>query len=163
MDEIGIVPAREKDLDLVLGILSDAAELLASKGLPTQWGPGVLSGEKIRNQTRHGEVFLAKLGEETVGTVTLQWSDQIFWKEAPSDAGYMHKLAVRRTYAGRGLGLVMLAWAATQASVAGKKFLRLDCLADNKRIREYYERVGFVHKGDVGPLGWKASLYEKRI
>ncbi len=102
MDEIGIVPAREKDLDLVLGILSDAAEWLASKGLSTQWGPGVLSGEKIRDQTRHGEVFLAKLGEETVGTVTLQWSDQIFWKEAPSDAGYVHKLVVRRTYAGRG-------------------------------------------------------------
>ncbi len=38
MDEIGIVTASEKDLDLVLGILSEAAEWLASKGLPTRWG-----------------------------------------------------------------------------------------------------------------------------
>lgn len=65
-------------------------------------------------------MFLAKLGEETVGTVTLQWSDWIFWKEASSDAGYVHELAVRRTCAGKGLGLVMLAWAATQASVAAR-------------------------------------------
>ncbi len=66
----------------------------------------------------------------------------IFWKEASPDAGQVHKLTLRRTYAGRGPGLVMLEWTATQASVAGKKFLRLDCLADNQRIREYYERAG---------------------
>ncbi len=144
-------------------ILNEAAEWLGSMGFPTRWDFASLSREKFLSQIRKGEVFLAKLGDETVGTITLQWSDLVFWNGAPSDAGYVHKFTVRRVYSGRKLGEKMLQWAAWQASLAGKKYLRLDCLANNKRIREYYEKAGFVHKGDAEPLGWRASLYEKPI
>ncbi len=110
-----------------------------------------------------GEVYLAKLGGEAVGTIILQWKDRIFWKEVSPDAGYVHKFAIRRAYAGRHLGLKMLEWAARRASVAGKKFLRLDCMADNQRIRIYYEKAGFTHRGDIQHSKWKASLYEKKL
>ena len=158
-----IVPAREEDVDLVIEILNEPAEWLQSKGFSTRWSKAQLVRDKFLMQIRQNEVFLAKLGEETVGTVTLQWSDNVFWDGASQDAGYAHKFTVRRSYAGRRIGESMLHWAASQASKAGKKYLRLDCLADNNKVRVYYERAGFDHKGDTHPLGWRASLYEKRL
>ncbi len=163
LDELRIAPAQEKDLDTVLGILDEAAEWLASKGIPGWWRAGSFSREAFLDQIRLGEVYIARLGREAVGTITLQWTDRVFWKEAPPDAGYAHKLAVRRAYAGRGLGLAMLEWAGRRASVARKKFLRLDCMADNQRIRVYYEKAGFTHRGDIQHSRWKASLYEKKL
>ncbi len=158
-----MVAAREEDLDLVIGILDEAAEWLESKGFPTRWHTAQLAGEKFLSQIRQNEVFLARIGEETVGTLTLQWSDPVFWQGDSADAGYVHKFAVRRAYAGRRIGEAMLQWAEGQASRAGKNYLRLDCLANNKKIREYYERAGFIHRGDTQPLGWRASLYEKTL
>ena len=151
------------ELDTVLGILGEAAEWLASRGIPDQWKPGSFSRESFLDQIRRREVYLAGLGEEVVGTITLQWTDETFWKEAAPDAGYVHKLAVKRAFAGRGLGLRMLEWAARQASTAGKKYLRLDCVADNKRICEYYERAGFMPRGNMQHSLWKLRLYEKKL
>ena len=101
--------------------------------------------------------------KKTVGTITLQWSDEKFWGDVPPDAGYIHKLAVTRSHAGQRLGLRMLEWAETKARAEGKRCLRLDCLASNKTIREYYEKGGYVHVRDVLVPGWKASLYEKKL
>jgi GNAT superfamily N-acetyltransferase len=162
-DRLDIVPAREEDVDLVIEILNEAAEWLESIGFPTRWNRAQLSREKFLSQILQNEVFLAKLGNETVGTITLQWSDPVFWDGASADAGYVHKFTVRRAYAGRKFGEAMLQWAENEASRRGKKYLRLDCLSNNRKIREYYERTGFVHKGDASPLGWRASLYEKRL
>ena len=119
--------------------------------------------ERFLTQIRQKEVFLARIRNDVVGTITLQWSDPVFWNGASPDAGYVHKFAVVRAHAGRKIGEKMLRWAEKQALLAGKNYLRLDCLASNRIIRDYYEKVGYVHKGDVSPTGWRASLYEKLL
>ncbi len=158
-----ILRAREADLDTVLAVLDEAADWLITKGILGQWRPGSFSREAFADQIACGEVWVAKLGEETVGTITLQWSDELFWPGAPSDAGYVHKLALRPAYLRRGFGLQMVEWASQTAKLAGKKFLRLDCMAEDKKIRDYYEKAGFIHMSDVEALGWKASLYQKNL
>jgi len=99
----------------------------------------------------------------TLGTITLQWSDKKFWGDLPLDAGYVHKLAIKRSYGGKRLGLRLLEWAEAKARAEGKRYLRLDCLASNRSIRDYYEKAGFVHVRDTLAPGWKASLYEKNL
>ncbi len=74
-----------------------------------------------------------------------------------------HKLAIRPSSGGKGIGLEMLKWAEAQAKSAGKRFLRLNCLAEDRKIRDYYERAGFVYRGDVVEPRGRASLYEKRL
>ena len=64
---------------------------------------------------------------------------------------------------GQRLGLRLLSWAEAKTRAEGKSCLRLDCLASNKAIREYYENAGFVHVRDTLAAGWKASLYEKKL
>ena len=108
-------------------------------------------------------MYLAKLGELPVGTLALQWSDEETWGEVPKDAGYVHGLAIRRSLASRGLGRELLRWAENQAASSGKKYLRLDCMTENRALNEYYKRAGFVYRGRARVRGLEVSLYEKEV
>src|SRR6267378_85095 len=163
---IRIIRALQGDLDRVLEILEEASRWLSAKGFETQWLPGPAFRQTIRDNIDRGEVYVVKNAKGTVGTVgtiTLQWKDKKFWGDLPPDAGYIHKLAVTRSHAGQHLGLRLPDWAQAKARAEGKTYLRLDCLASNKTIREYYEKAGFVHVRDILAPGWKASLYEKKL
>ncbi|TMI20510.1 GNAT family N-acetyltransferase [Candidatus Bathyarchaeota archaeon] len=161
--DVRVIRAQKADLDRVLEILEEASRWLISKGLETQWLPSPAFRQTIRDNIDHGDVYVAKDVKETIGTITLQWSDKKFWGDLPPDAGYIHKLAIKRAHAGQRLGLRLLSWAEAKARADGKSYLRLDCLASNKVIREYYEKAGFVHVRDISAPGWEASLYEKRL
>jgi GNAT superfamily N-acetyltransferase len=162
---ITIVQAQPSDLDTVIDILEEAASWLASRGID-QWQPGSFLGpryESIADQVNRGEVYLATLDGKPVGTLTLQWEDKKFWGVVPGDAAYVHRIAIRRTCAGRNLGRQLLQWAESTAAAAGKNFLRLDCMAENQALCEYYERANFECRGEIQGKGWRGRLYEKRI
>src|SRR5690348_6324808 len=94
--------ATSNDMDTVIAILTDAARWLQSRGLAT-WDPATLP-EVMSKPVARGEVYIARLDDHPAATVTVQWSDPFFWGERPDDAGYIHKLAVMRTAAGKKLG-----------------------------------------------------------
>ena len=160
---VRIIRAQQGDLDRVLEILEEASQWLSSKGLETQWRSSPIFRQTIKDNIERGYVYVVKDVEGTVGTITLQWSDREFWGDLPPDSGYVHKLAIKRSHGGKRLGLRMLQWAEAKARAEGKKYLRLDCLASNKTIRDYYEKAGFAHVRDTLAPGWKASLYEKNL
>lgn len=158
---VTVIRARQGDLDRVLELLEEASVWLSSRGLETQWLPSPAFRQTIKDNIDRGEVYVVKDFKQTVGTITLQWSDKKFWGVVAPDAGYIHKLAITRSHAGQRLGLRMLQWAETKAREEGRRYLRLDCVASNKTIRDYYEKAGFTHVRDTEAPGWKASLYQK--
>ncbi len=157
-----IIRAGSADIDIVLDILNDAARWLTSRGID-QWRPGSFDRAQLTARIDSGEIYLATVDGQPAGTLTLQASDPLFWPDAPDDALYLHKLAVHRTYAGRGLGLYLLRWAERMAAARGKRYLRLDCMAESAALRAYYEAAGFGHRCDIAGRNWSASLYEKAI
>ncbi len=108
-------------------------------------------------------MYLALLAGQAVGTFALQWADEETWGSLPDDAGYVHGLAVRRDFAGRGLGRELLRWKENRVSLSGRKYLRLDCTAENEALNAYYRRAGFTYRGCVTVRGLEISLYEKRV
>jgi ribosomal protein S18 acetylase RimI-like enzyme len=163
VSEVRVIKAQHSDLDRVLEILDEASRWISSKGLETQWQSSPTFRQTIKDNIDRGEVYVVKDMKGTVGTIILQWGDTKFWGDLPPVAGYIHKLAITRSHAGQRLGLRLLRWAEDKARAEGKKYLRLDCLASNKTIREYYEKAGFTHIRDKEMSGWKASLYEKKL
>jgi GNAT superfamily N-acetyltransferase len=163
-----IRPAGPGDIDAAADILADASAWLASKGI-AQW-PARFPADFLLGYAERGELYVATSDGETVGTVTLQWADPMFWGER-ADAGFVHRLAVRRSHAG--LGLDLIRWAEQQVRDRGRRALCLDCLSDNTRLHRYYEDLGFRPVREIaGPadhptdprLGqWRAVLYEKPI
>ncbi|MBO0889245.1 GNAT family N-acetyltransferase [Candidatus Bathyarchaeota archaeon] len=161
--QLRISKADPSSLDTVLAILDEATVRLLKNGMPTAWEAGKFSRQAFLDQIEKGEVHIAFVGSEAAGTFILQWSDLLWWGERPDEAGYIHKFAIKPSFAGKGLGVEMVKWAEATAKKAGKKFLRLNCMADDRKIRDYYERLGFIHKGDVMGPKCLGSLYEKRL
>lgn len=163
--QLTIVQAQPSELEAVLDILEEGAQWLTARGIH-QWPVGAFRGnlrQLIADHLSQGEVYLAKVGGEAIGTLRLQWSDKPTWGEMPDDAGYVHSLAIRRAFAGKAVGRQLLQWAENTVAANGRHYLRLDCMAANSALRRYYEQAGFTHRRDVEDDGWKASLYEKQV
>jgi ribosomal protein S18 acetylase RimI-like enzyme len=160
--EIEIVPARLRALNDVLAILEEATAWLHGRGIVGQW-PATFQRQWVADQIKRGEVYLALRDLQAIGTLRLQWSDRATWGNVPNDAGYVHGLAIRRAVAGQGVGVQMLRWAERAAAAAGRRYLRLDCWAENQELCRYYERAGFTSRGQIDVRGWKCALFELEI
>lgn len=118
------------------------------------WRDDELLPERLAADIANGQFFLAEVCGEAAGTVKFQREDPLFWPDLPSgDAAYVHRLAVRRRFAGGAVSLALLRYAAARTWQDGRRFLRLDCEASRPRLRAFYERVGFRHHSDrqIGP------------
>lgn len=163
--DLTIRQAGEGDKSLIIHIKQDAASWLESKGIH-QWA-GILMApgeDMVYKRVHEGEVYLALKGAQAVGTISILWEDPISWGEKGLDgtAGYMHGIAILRQYAGKGVGRDIIQWATD--FIHGKdKVVRLDCMAENPRINEFYRQLGFTNVGlKELPTGFKVSLYEKK-
>jgi ribosomal protein S18 acetylase RimI-like enzyme len=152
--------AEPDDLEEVVSILSEAARWLLERGI-RQW-PDPFPRDRAAALLERGNFYLVLLDGKPVATFALLWSDPAFWGEQPDDAGYVHAVAVRRAYAGRGIGERLLEWAEAQAAAAGRTYLRLDCMSNNEVLRAYYERLGFEPRGEAVFDDFAATLFERR-
>src|SRR5262249_53278165 len=119
---------------------------------------------------QRGEVHLALCSDALVGTLRLLSREPTVWPEiAEDDAVYVHTLAVRRKWANRQLGLRLLDWAGGRASSLNRRWVRLDCVAENARLQNYYAQAGFSDRGEVdaafpAPVGTlRLRRYEKHV
>jgi GNAT superfamily N-acetyltransferase len=158
--------ATGDDLVVILDLLAQGARYARSRGID-QW-PERFPEELILAGISRGEVFLAVMDGVAVCTLSLVWSDRVFWGHDDGHAGYVHRLAVNAERRGTGLGGRLLDWAQVQVGQAERSHLRLDCLAQNARLRTWYETMGFVHHGDrevprplLTPVA--ISLYERPV
>jgi GNAT superfamily N-acetyltransferase len=132
----------------VLAVLDEAAAWLAERGI-RQW-PARFRSSWVEAAILRGETWLVVVGDTAAGTITLGWADAS-WDDLDGSAGYVHRVAVRRSAAG--LGTIILDWARDTTREHGRHVLRLDCVASNHQLRAYYEAAGFVHRGDVSVGG----------
>ena len=153
MESATVRQARPGEEAIVSAILNEAAAWLQSRGMPL-WKQDELSAEMIAAEVADGLYFLAVCDGVPAGTVRFQLSDPLFWPDMPpEDAAYIHRLAVRREFAGGRVPGLLLNWAAERTAAPGRPFLRLDCDASRLRLRAVYERFGFRYHSDrqVGP------------
>lgn len=159
-----ISPATRADIDAMVQILSEGVAYKQQHG-DDSWGSGLYTKAEVKGLLQTGSAHVARLDNEPVGTLLLQWTDDIIW-ENDSGAGYVHQLAVKNSFHGQNLGTQILDWAAAEAAKHGKKYLRLDCHSDNKKLCAYYESQGFIqvgHKSIPDRGNYVASLYERTV
>ncbi|TML95286.1 MAG: GNAT family N-acetyltransferase [Actinobacteria bacterium] len=158
---MNVRPAHREDENTVAELLDEATRWVGELGYE-QW-PLPFPRDELAAAIARAEVYVVEDEGDAVATVTLLRDDPLYWGERPPDAVYVHKLAVRRDRSGRGIGAAIVAWANAEAVEAGRDFLRLDCLRDNPGIRDYYEQLGFEHRGDLILGGRHMSLYERAV
>jgi GNAT superfamily N-acetyltransferase len=138
-----IARATEADAPVAASILREVSEWLVARGRKL-WDPDEISDEDVARHARAGELVIGREGDKAVACMYLQRSDPFFWPQANADeALYVHRLAVRRAFAGQGLAPEMLEWAATEARRLCLPFIRLDTEL-RPSLMSLYENAGFI-------------------
>jgi len=144
-----IEQAPPSEAATVAAVLNEAAQWLAADGRPL-WSAADVGLERVQHDTDAGRYFIARENGDVAGVVRLDMEDPFFWPEIePGSSAFVHKLAVRRAWAGRGVSTALLAFARERAFELGRRHLRLDCVADRAALRSLYERFGFLLHSEI--------------
>lgn len=167
--ELSVVLARPTDFESYLSLLEEVAEWLDSRGVG-QLPPGTYGqfADYYAASIAASEVYVGLIGTSLVGSFRLVHDDRPVWPDIDDDDSlYLENLVVRRAWSGRGLGRQLLLWAEQQVSRVRKKYIRLDCFANNPVLRKYYEDAGYEAWGEIDacyPFGvLRLQRYQKRL
>ena len=158
-----ITRATPGDLRRLLSYRQEASTWLSERGID-QWN-NPFPPEYIAGNLEAGSVFLAVDGDSIAATLTLDTEPEPdLWgvEELQEPCLHLHKLIVRRPYAGRDLGSRLIDWACDRTAQAGGAWVRINVNNHNIRLQRYYLDRGFSHVrtvlgggvGGAGVAGW---------
>ncbi len=89
---------------------------------------------------RENSVVVARRGSELAAFAIMQFGDEV---------AHLNLLAVAEAHRRQGIGRRLLHWLETTAVAAGVFRIDLELRAGNAGARAFYERLGFVCRGEV--------------
>ena len=110
----------------------------------------------VRHDLTNGTVYVYERDNQILGSVSLipptDWDDNLW--NAHDGAVYLHRLVTDSRMKGERIGerLMQYVLSHTEATI------RLDCVADNTFLNDYYPKFGFRYIGEQDGF----SLYEKQ-
>ncbi|MBP1973189.1 GNAT family N-acetyltransferase [Cohnella thailandensis] len=168
-DETTARQALPEDAEAVMELLVQTATWLRSTG-SAQWS-GLLEGNdshRTSDAVRRGDVFVFEEEGHLAGMVMLlrqpsDWDRELWGEEGHEGAVYVHRLAVSRLFRGKRLGRDIMEWVKNGIRFEGQDRVRLDCIADNPTLNDFYSRLGFAHCGISDAAGSEFCKYELRL
>ena len=130
------------DADESISIMVEAAQWLhdTNKSL---WNVSDLTQEALKSSP-HEFIVMYDNNGDSIATLILDYEDKFMWSDIPPNvSGFIHKLAVRRKYAGKGMARKIVEYAVSLCREKGVNSIRLDCHWRDK-LCGFYELLGFV-------------------
>lgn len=153
------------EVDNAINIMKEVAAWGRSVGYRV-WLDEWLTRDELMTEDVEKENFcIGRVDGIDACTMILQWKDSDFWADAPLyEAGYLHKLCVRRAFAGKNIPKKVVEYAKEQCRVRGVKYLRLDTGWNETKMKEIYTGLGFeIVKKLEFPNGKAIALYELKV
>lgn len=151
------------EVDSSIDVLREVAQWCEDNDM-NMWKVGDLTKERLLNGVNEKNFCVGKLGKDNACSMILQWHDPLFWPEAEdNEAGYIHKLCVRRKYSGMGLSGKMVEFAIAECINRGIRYLRLDTGWNREPLCRLYESLGFRRVGRRIVGEREFALYELEI
>ena len=123
-------------------IMREAAQWLMDSDRP-MWDIDDFTPDNLANSP---DEFYVLWGEnESIAAMTLTFEDKVFWPQIPpNSSGFIHKLSVRRKYAGNGYAEMMIEHAKKVCLAKRINYLRLDCQSHREGLLKLYNSCGFT-------------------
>ena len=156
------------DFELIFEVLHENAKWLDERNI-VQWPLDWLDSKRgdIKDSVEQGKFYTvaseSTAHNEVAAIVELRSAPEDIWKSDDVKALYIHKLAIRRKYGNQGLGRQVLGLIKERALKSNMKYLRLDCVAHNLALRQYYKANGFTLLAEVDTPEVVLALYELKI
>lgn len=124
--------------------------------------------ELLRAHIDRRVVFIARLDDDPVATVTASGTPApfwplSFWARPEEPAACIFAMAVLPRHRRRGIGAWMLDRVEEYAATRGLDWMRLDAYTANTRATSFYGKCGFTARGKVSRHGVSFTCFEKRV
>lgn len=152
------------DVETAIDIMKEVTKWGRSVGLNV-WKDEYLTREKLMAGINEDNFCIGQVYDDDACCMILQWKDTLFWPKAEeNEAGYIHKLCVRRKYSGKGLSGEMVKFAIEECRKRNMGYLRLDTGWNKKKLWNLYKSLGFelVGKTILDDRG-EFALFEMKI
>lgn len=138
--ELTLIPGQPEQ---AMALIREVAAWGRERGLrvwPDEW---LTPEELLTDEAGPENFYVGRLDGEDACAFLLQWSDRAWWPDAPAfEAGYLHKLCVRRRFAHRGMTARVVEAVKTECARRGIRRLRLDTGAEETAVRDIYLSAG---------------------
>ncbi len=159
MNRLTYKQATSADIPIIEDILFDVTDHFEKIGDP-QWHKYDVTWPGLAVYFRIEDFYIAYLGETPVGCMVILDKDNYFWPEIPQGASlYIHKLAVKRAYAGQGFAREMIDHVKALSVERGIGEVRLDCRSYKPKLRRLYESAGFTLVKEAVVGDYSAAFY----
>lgn len=155
--------AGNSDSNEVIKLLKQSAQWMKDNNI-NQWRFLLDGGddEEIKEAIVNRETYIVLKGNDVMATFTLlskqsEWDIHIWGEDRTAKSLYLHRLAIIPSYMKNGLGKRILAW--IEAYAIDYEFLRLDCVAHNIKLNNFYKDNEF----ELVDITDDHSKYQKRI
>ena len=153
------------DIDAVHALLARAGEGLATLGF-NNWVPAY-PRERLVESVQARALWVVRdegtgklQATYTLRTTPIHPYGEFGWGTLGQEVRYLGRLAVDPAMQGTGIGRWCLRHVATECTREGVASVRCDVLSANNKLRRFYERFGFVARGEREHSGWRFTVYE---
>lgn len=153
------------EVSKAISVMKEVAKWDREQGFrvwPDEW----LTSEELITYDAQPENFcIGTINDEIACTFILQWADSDYWPNVPEyEAAYLHKLCVRRKFAGMGITKLVVNAIKAECRKRGIRYIRLDTGLDEKAVRKIYLNAGFKIVDIIDhPNGRSTALYELEV
>ncbi len=154
LKQLVVQRASSSDQEIIITLLKEIAQWMKDNKI-NQWSYLLEGGddEEIKSAIEQNYTYKVLRDDLMIATFTLspkqsEWDEHIFGKDEAYDSMYLHRLAVHPQYMNQGVGKKILNWIPANLG-DGKKFIKLDCVADNVKLNQFYQDNGFEYIGET--------------
>jgi ribosomal protein S18 acetylase RimI-like enzyme len=156
--------------DAAITVIKHVAEWMQAKGLPTDgwWDPSNMNATFLGKYAKPSEFYVATVDGQPAAAAIIQPEQTAQdWTAVDSDkapkAMYIHWVAVERAFAGSGLPEALIDHAYRLAAEGECPVIRLDTNAEEPKLCQLYESLGFKRIATEQEGEHVTAFYEKAV
>lgn len=143
-----IKQAEENDVFTIERILMNAVIWMKENKLHNQWNEDSIKRDSLSKDYQINDFYIYYQNGVPAACIAITDLDLKYWSEIPKGKSlYMHKLAVKREFASKGISKELIYFAKNLSRKKGVNSLRLDCNFQKNKLRMLYESEGFIYVG----------------
>ena len=137
--------ANNTDISNIEDILLNAVIWMHRNGLDNLWNESNIKWNQLPKNYNISDFYISYNNNFPTACMALTDYDSIYWPDIPKGASlYIHKLAVKREFAGKGISEELINFSKALAAKCHIDEIRLDCNQKREKLRELYEKNGFI-------------------
>lgn len=165
MQTIKIRSAVTDDLSSLIIITKKCIEHLNEQGI-YQWDDIYPSRKDLNNDILKQTLYTLTSGEKVLGCICINQVEYPGYENANWNGArflVIHKLIVNPQNENQGLGKLAMRHAEQVARSQNMDSVRLDCFKENLRANTFYQKLGYIIRGETQFRKGMFNLYEKML